>query len=216
MNDDFKRILYSGDGLLTPGALGPGGELTWTNNIFHALRFRDEREEMMLGPGGLTDEFDPIIKEMEGKYNFKHPLLKAVMWQESSGHADSYRYEPGYWKYIKDDPRFADKDPEVVSASYGLMQLMYPVAVELGFQGNPTGLYDPAISLNLGAMLLRNNVDAAWKIKDQWFGFNISAMDIALARYNGGPYKNPENGTLRNQTYVSQVFAKYATLGGTI
>jgi soluble lytic murein transglycosylase-like protein len=141
------------------------------------------------------------------KYRIPKLWLKAVAMVESSMNQRAYRYEPEFWKnYMRDKPEWAGKDPSVVSASYGLMQLMWTTAVGLGFTGTPEELYDPVYNIELGAKLIRQLLDKVMvegqhNLFPQW-----SALDMAMARYNGGRRGNPdEKGGIRNLKYILKV-----------
>jgi len=137
-------------------------------------------------------------------------LLKALVVIESDMNPRAYRYEPKFWdRYLKDNPLWCDKDPKVVSASYGLTQVMYVVARENGFKRGAEDLYDPVANIGLGAKILRGHHDDA--IAE---GVHIKTgtwpIKIALARYNGGRGGNPgADGRLRNHTYVDKVMEKW-------
>jgi hypothetical protein len=65
-------------------------------------------------------------------------------------------------------------------ASYGLMQLLYRTARQLGYKGERgeadplTGLFDPAVNIDLGTRLISQNR----KMAGNWTG--------AISAYNGG------------------------------
>jgi soluble lytic murein transglycosylase-like protein len=63
--------------------------------------------------------------------------IKAVIGVESSYNPRAYRAEP-----------------RINDASYGLMQLLYRTAVGLGYAGEPEGLFDPGINIDLGSKFL--------------------------------------------------------------
>jgi soluble lytic murein transglycosylase-like protein len=90
-------------------------------------------------------------------------------------------------------PQWIGANPRRVSASYGLMQVMLPVAVELGYVGEPEGLFVPSVALDMGCMKLAELL--------KWSGGNV---DQALAAYNGG--KGNWNAP-RPQQYVTKVKA---------
>ena len=97
----------------------------------------------------------PILAASQ-KHGVPVPIIIATISTESSGNPkNDYRYEPGFYdRYIKNNDRWKDhpfyKFPERISASYGLMQIMYPTAYDLGFRGNPEDLKDPATNLDFG------------------------------------------------------------------
>lgn len=104
-------------------------------------------------------------------------LVEAVIQQESGGKADAFRYEPGYYlRYVKNNPEFKGQNPRRVASSYGLMQIMYPTALELGFRGDPEELFEIGLNINLGTKLLK-------RLLDRYKG----DVEKALMAYNGGP-----------------------------
>lgn len=72
-----------------------------------------------------------LIRQVAQKYGFKPAFFAALVQKESSGNARAYRYEP----HLKE-------------GSYGLTQLLASTARELGLQGSPEQLYDPATALD--------------------------------------------------------------------
>lgn len=158
--------------------------------------------------------FDDLFRATERQYTIVPHMLKALAFVESSWNPRAYRFEPLYWeRYLKNDSHWSGRDPQEVSASYGLCQLMYPTAVGIGFDGDTERLYNPAINIDLGGRYLRLLLDGVWRDKDAWYDFPISAMDVSLSRYNGGTVGNPRaDGTLRNQSYVNKVLAQWEAL----
>jgi len=150
---------------------------------------------------------------MAKNYRLKKLYLKAVAITESALNPRAYRYEPAFWeRYLKDNPEWKDRNPNEVSASYGLMQLMFTTAHALGFDGSGEDLYNPVYNIELGAKLLRQLLD-----KVEADHLDISSQRhpcaIASARYNGGSRGNPgPDGTLRNQEYVDKVFRTWKRL----
>ena len=108
-------------------------------------------------------------------------IYQALIQVESSGGKDKRsRYEPGFQRrYLQ------GKEPweslakkygwQAVSSSYGPAQIMFPVAVEMGFHGSPEELADEAIN----RQFFEKKFD-----KD----FQRTGGDIrkTLLRYNGG------------------------------
>jgi soluble lytic murein transglycosylase-like protein len=123
-------------------------------------------------------------------------LVRAVVMTESSGLTHAYRYEPGYWlRYCAPNPRFAALNPRRVAASYGLMQVMFPTALDRGYPEHmePEHLFVPQIGLEYGCRHLRFLLDRCDGVVDQ-----------ALAQYNGGFVGN-EKEPYRNAGYVAKV-----------
>lgn len=146
----------------------------------------------------MTQWVRPMIEEIADKYELDPQLIEAVVRTESSGNPRAYRFEPAFWdRYLKGKAFYQAHQPRRVSASYGLMQVMYPTArEEFGFKGEPEDLFNPQRSLELGCMLLRKNL--------VWSGGD---MDAALAAYNGGRTKDNMNPPYRNGGYVKKVHA---------
>ncbi len=137
--------------------------------------------------------------EAAARYQLDLDLVIAVCMVESSGRTYAYRYEPGFWmRYMVNKPEWREANPERVSASYGLMQVMLPTAVECGYpMGSPPELlFLPTIGLEYGCRKLRQVL--TWSKGD---------VDAALAAYNGGKTKDNRPGVTpkRNQAYVDKV-----------
>lgn len=149
---------------------------------------------------------DPIrpladkIKTYSIKYGLDPCLVAGVVLQESAGNTYAIRVERGFWtRYANGITSLINKTiskndnhwalyPDLASSSYGLMQLMYIVALELGADLRfPTELCDPNVGLDLGCKHLKNKIQQAdGRIVD------------GLLKYNGGG--NPE--------YANEVLAK--------
>jgi soluble lytic murein transglycosylase-like protein len=122
-------------------------------------------------------------------------LLDAIVRTESSGEADAFRHEPGYWKrYCEGHPVFGKGEPRRIASSYGLMQVMYPTAHAFGYRGEPEGLFLPQQSLLYGVRVMQDNL--------KW---SKGHLDAALAAYNGGKTKDNLSRPYRNGYYVSKV-----------
>jgi soluble lytic murein transglycosylase-like protein len=118
---------------------------------------------------------------------------------ESSGDTHAYRYEPAFWfRYMAHDPKWANAIPKRVSASYGLMQIMYPVALEEGFniEDPPEFLFVPTVGIEYGCRHLK-----------RCFTWAKGDLDAAAAGYNGGRTKDNGPGVFpkRNQAYVDKI-----------
>lgn len=125
----------------------------------------------------MKSPYREVIVEEAEKVGLDPLLVEAVILQESSGRADAFRHEPDYHRrYIAGDPAWASWEPRRVSSSYGLMQLMYPTAISLGFRQAPEGLFDIRVNISLGCLLLASLLHR--------FSNDVQK---ALAAYNGGP-----------------------------
>jgi soluble lytic murein transglycosylase-like protein len=120
--------------------------------------------------------YQDAVEKASSNFGVDPFLIEAVIQQESSGNADAFRHEPGFYlRYLKNNPEFKGQNPRRISSSYGLMQLMYTTARELGFTGAPEDLFDINLNVNLGTKLLK-------KLLDKYKG----DVEKALMAYNGG------------------------------
>lgn len=135
------------------------------------------------------------IEAISSQFHLDPDLVEAIVITESSGKTHAYRFEPGFWqRYMKDKQQWDGANPERVSSSYGLMQIMFPVALEHGYKENaPEYLFVPTIGLFWGCTHLRSLLD--------WSQQNVNQ---ALAAYNGGKGGNSTT-PYRNQWYVDRV-----------
>lgn len=138
------------------------------------------------------------------RYALTPDLVQAVCLIESSGLTCAYRPEPKFWdRYLRNNQEWDGANPARVSASYGLMQVMFPVAVEHGMPRTdpPEYLFVPMIGLDYGCRVLAKRLE--WARGD---------LRAALASYNGGKGGNEPGGPLRNGAYADKVLAQLATL----
>ncbi len=125
---------------------------------------------------GMKTAYRDLVQAKAGAHGLPWDLVEAVVFMESAGHTDAFRYEPEFWvRYLKDKPEYRDLLPRRVSSSYGLMQVMLPVARECGFTGEPEELFVPATGLEFGCRKLATEM--------YWAGGNINK---ALGAYNAG------------------------------
>jgi len=122
-------------------------------------------------------------------------LIAAIILVESSGNPYAIRVEPAFWKryavaYHKiiqpsDPARKWLKYPDVFACSYGLMQIMYGVAVEHGCKVKfPTELLKPDINIEFGCRILARKTKAT------------GSIEAGVLAYNGGG----------NSSYPKKVF----------
>ena len=142
----------------------------------------------------MTSTYRREIAEAAAAHGLDPRVVEAVVAVESSGRTSAYRYEAGFWaKYLANHPDYRHAVPERVSASYGLMQVMYPVAREMGFPGEPEMLFVPATGLAYGCRKLAALL--TWAEGD---------LQSALCAYNGGKVANRIE-PRRNQAYCDRV-----------
>lgn len=149
----------------------------------------------------MTFWFRAEVENIAQQFGLDADLLHAQVMVESSGKTSAYRFEPAFWtRYMADKPEWDGANPERVSASYGLLQCMYPVAKELGYSDIPEHLFAPMTGLFWGAKKLA--------LLRDWAGGN---MEAALAAYNGGKVGN-EKPQYRNQAYIDRVYRELQKL----
>lgn len=147
-------------------------------------------------------DLDLIFCMNAKKYGLEKLQIKSIAIVESSLNPRAYRFEQNFWDlYLKNNPEWKDQDPKIVSASYGILQLMWTTAVSLGFpkDGTPENLFNPVINIELGAKLIRRLMDRNYG----WF-------DVACSCYNAGQGGQPaQDGSIKSIAYVNKVRATY-------
>jgi len=161
----------------------------------------------------INTEFDKIFCLYGKKYALPKLFLKAVGMVESNLNTRAYRFEPKFWEvYLAKNPEWQNRNPELVSASFGICQIMFTTSAMLGLTGNSDeeiaeSLYNPVININLGAKLLKKIHEKTIKEERLDIKYCLNKWAICAARYNGGSIKNPDDqGKLRNQLYVDKIF----------
>jgi len=153
------------------------------------------------------------IRTEAAKHGLDPNLVEALVLQESAGNTDAFRFEPNFWnRYLKNNLLYKGRNPRRVSSSYGLMQVMFPVAVEDGLDSAapPETLFVPERGLEAGCRRLAKLL--AWA---KGFPGTTAEQQLwaALASYNGGRGGNePGSPVLRNGIYARQVLDKLANL----
>ena len=133
-----------------------------------------------------SNSYDRIIWDKGRTHAVDPVLIKAIVASESN-------FNP---RAKRDEPRIGD-------ASYGLMQTLYRTARDMGYDGPPEGLFDPATSIEYGTRYL----------KRQLLRYG-GATDFAIAAYNSGTAYKREDGSFVNQAYVDRVKRWYARFKG--
>lgn len=149
----------------------------------------------------------PILAASQ-KHNVPVPAIIATISTESSGKPKAYRYEPGFYnRYIKEKKPWTENpyydEPKRISASYGLMQIMYTTAYNVGFRGKPEDLYDPATNIDICAAYIASPFQ---KKQHQW-----DPPKIACA-YNAGsvrPTKKNEWGMFYHAGHLDRWIPSY-------
>lgn len=156
----------------------------------------------------MTDRYDSLFQAY-GKDLEDWRILKAIAATESSFLETAYRYGDGekrfFRRYILDKPAWTGHryytQPEIIAASFGLMQVLYVTATEHGFprEGDWWMLCSPEESIKVGA--------AYYLYQFRRYG-NISS---AIAAYNAGR-AFIDQGRFSNQRYVDTVMRHLTTL----
>jgi soluble lytic murein transglycosylase-like protein len=162
--------------------------------------------------------YKALIVETARKYQLDPVLIAAMSWQESSLQTDAYRFEPDFWnRYLKPKPEYRDLNPRRVSASYGLLQVMYCRVHEDKLTDNdalpPEHLFVPELGLDTGCALFAELLGWA-KARTIPAGIRTTPEFIALCAYNGGRGGNDpaKNWPLRNASYARGVLEKFTVL----
>ncbi len=134
----------------------------------------------------MSSAFDSLINQVASRHGVDPFLVKAVVAAESSF-----------------DPRAYRAEPQINDASWGLMQTLYATARDMGYQGAPEGLFDPATSIEYGTRYL----------KRQLIRYS-GDTPRAVAAYNSGTAYTRADGSFVNQAYVDRVMRFYARFKG--
>jgi soluble lytic murein transglycosylase-like protein len=167
--------------------------------------------------------YRPMIAGAAARVGLDADLVEAVVWQESSYQTSAYRFEPGFWRtYLAANAKYAGQLPERASASYGLMQVMYPVAQEHGYTADPEMLCVPAVGLEFGCAHLASLMKWAGQYRPVPASaanaklmpkYATAEIRAALAAYNGGKRGNePDDQPDRNHAYADSVIKKLETI----
>jgi len=83
-------------------------------------------------------DYDALIQSSAQAFNLDPALIGAIIYVESTGNANA----------VGDNGK-----------SFGLMQIQYGTAVDMGYQGTPEGLLKPSSSIFFGSKYLRHQID---------------------------------------------------------
>lgn len=144
----------------------------------------------------MTPQIRAVVDQIAARYGLSPELLAAQVMVESSGLPDAFRPELAFYKaYIKGNPNAAaGRYGPLAACSYGLLQIMFEVAAEDGFTGEPWELFDPFVGLDAGAKHLAKLLARCGGDYHQ-----------ALAQYNGGTGGNMTP-PYRTEAYAQKVF----------
>lgn len=155
------------------------------------------------------EQYDRIIDKYSAEFVLDKSLIKALIQTESSFNEVAYRYEANFYKkYIKDNPLYFNhhlyNEPKKISASYGLCQLMYTTALEIGlsFTSEPEILYDPELNIHYGCQFLRKKI-------------NLYGLELGILAYNSGHPRTNSPKDEHNYIYLQKIAKYYVKFGGT-
>jgi soluble lytic murein transglycosylase-like protein len=134
--------------------------------------------------------FDDLIISAASVYGLDIQLLKAQIQVESGFDSNAFRYEKAFFdNYLKNNDKALSKIYGPLGAcSFGMMQVLLEVAMELGFADRPERLFIPSIGLAYGCKKMQGLL--AWSKSD---------YNRALSAYNSGI------GSPLNMIYVNKV-----------
>ncbi len=129
-------------------------------------------------------------------------LVLGIVAQESLGVPTALRPEPGFWRRYgvnilkaavasvsKNDDRW-EQYPEIASCSFGLCQVLYATALEVGFDLQyPSDLCDPACGIEAGCKVLRTKYDLTARLAARSGLPPLQEPELtrqSLLHYNGG------------------------------
>jgi len=139
--------------------------------------------------------YNDLIINAGKKYGVEPALIKAIITIESSFDEKSYRYEPH-----RND------------ASYGLIQILYATAKNLGFKGKPTDLYNPQVNIEYGTKFLKVLLNQYKNLEDVIASYNMgyprpaSKTTEIIKKIYGQPQPDWK---YANQPYVDRGLAYY-------
>ena len=151
-----------------------------------------------------SSDFDwALIRRKSGDFNVPAAIIAATIQVESAGNTYAMRFEPGYrWTWQigewanKIGMTYATMET-AQKTSWGLMQIMYGVALEHRFHGWPSELAIPETGVHFGCMHLKQ--------KYQKYGPDPAHT---YAAYNAGSIRMTSGGFFENQKSVDR-FMKF-------
>ena len=127
-----------------------------------------------------NDKFDNI-NYWANQYMLPTALVMGIIAQESGFNSLAKRYEP-----------------KLDTSSYGLTQILYTTAKDMGFTGDEDSLFDDNVNLKFALKYLKKQYDK----------YNQNIQDT-ISAYNLGTAKKLSSGKYANQQYVNQVLSYY-------
>lgn len=151
----------------------------------------------------MRTEYDPLYTKIGAEEGVEPWVLKAIAHAESGQDWMAYRHSQGekafYRKRIKGRADWTGhryyNQPEIIAASWGLMQVLYTTAIMYGFprEGCPWDLLQPETNVRIAARYLK-------ALMDRW-----PHISSAVSAYNAGTPRLTDGGKFQNQGYVDKV-----------
>ncbi len=143
-----------------------------------------------------------VFTAIEHQKDIEKPLVMAIIKQESNFYPFAIRYEPQLKRATWYKRLLKEKDNDLYYCSFGLMQILFGIAVSFGFKKDPFSLFYPEINIYYGTKYLKNLMQRYKNIKD------------VISAYNQGSNKKDRYGNYKNQEYVDKVYRYYKMFGG--
>ncbi len=142
------------------------------------------------------EQLKDIIAINSSMFSIPIEIICGIISQESSWKTNATRYEKEFQKKYIDTKysNFSEKWRRDMATSWGLMQVMGIVALELGFKGEPILLLNPKFGIEWGCR----------KLASLMRKYKSSLKDV-IASYNAGSPRRDKNGNYVNQYYVNKV-----------
>lgn len=154
----------------------------------------------------MQTTFDDLFRRIAEEIGVEWWVLKAIAVKESSleplatrfGHSENRHYREAYKRWQRTGSRWKDHKWAdfgwILWRSYGLMQILYVTATEVGhpFEGDWLPLFAPEYNVQLGARHLKRLLDKYGNISSALSVYNAGRLDI-------------RDGQFGNQRYVDAV-----------
>lgn len=129
-------------------------------------------------PIGLRDllpRWGTLVERVASEVGVDAWLLAAIVSEETgwrpSAARDERRLRRLRWAREVVERHGLDENDPAVWRSYGLAQVAYLTAVDLGYRGSPDGLRDPEASLRYGARRLRQCLRSHASLEDALYAY---------------------------------------------
>ena len=132
-----------------------------------------------------TAQIRSLIHTFAKRYDVNPQLVAGIVWVESSGNPNAFRFEPKFYDKVKALPQLGGYIPKnctleseqiLRSSSFGLMQIMGETARIRGYRGEfLTGLLDPMTNIDMGVQLFAELMKATDDPRVALFKYNAGA-----------------------------------------